>query len=110
MMRRKLIENDIETTLHDLCKENKILCYKFVSPGNSGVPDRLLIGNGKIIFVELKKPGETPRKLQEITHKHMRAQGADVRVIDSLDGVHDIVKEILANKKRRSKPKQGGVL
>ena len=31
------------------------LCYKFVSPGTQGVPDRLIItAQGKIIFAELK--------------------------------------------------------
>ena len=32
--------------------------YKWVSPGNSGVPDRIaVLPGGKIIFIEVKRPG-----------------------------------------------------
>ena len=35
------------------------MAYKFVSPGNAGVPDRVVIlQGGKSGFVELKRPGE----------------------------------------------------
>ena len=34
-------------------------CLKFVSPGFSGVPDRMILLPGEhLIFVETKKPGE----------------------------------------------------
>ena len=33
------------------------LCYKFVSPGNKGVPDRIVITpDGRTEYVELKSP------------------------------------------------------
>ena len=47
-------ESYIESYLVRKVKEHGGLCYKFVSPGNPGVPDRLIITpTGKTIFVEL---------------------------------------------------------
>ena len=47
-------EGTIENYLIKKATENNCLCYKFVSPGKRGVPDRIVIGKGKTIFVELK--------------------------------------------------------
>ena len=39
-------------------ERKKGLCLKWVSPGFTGVPDRIVIlPNGKIFFVEVKRPG-----------------------------------------------------
>ena len=47
-------ESYIESYLVRKVKEHGGLCYKFVSPGNPGVPDRLIITpTGKTIFVSL---------------------------------------------------------
>lgn len=39
-------------------------CYKFVSPGNRGVPDRQFRRKGKLIYLEVKAPGKKPTPLQ----------------------------------------------
>lgn len=53
-----ILEKDIEKRLVREVKKLGGLCLKWVSPGNSGVPDRIvLMPGGKAIFVELKKPG-----------------------------------------------------
>ncbi len=50
-MRESQIENYLKREIEKLGG----LCLKFVSPGNKGVPDRLLIlPGGKVIFAELK--------------------------------------------------------
>ena len=60
-----MLEKDIETKLRNKVKALGGRAYKFVSPGNSGVPDRLVVlPGGKIGFAELKRPGKMPRKLQ----------------------------------------------
>ncbi len=57
-------EADLEKKLTRWAKDNGILTYKFVSPGKRGVPDRIFIRNGKVVFLELKAPGEYPTPLQ----------------------------------------------
>lgn len=91
-------ESVIESYLRKQAKSNDFLCYKFVSPANDGVPDRVLIGHGQTIFVETKAPGEKPRKLQERVFQRMRDHGADVFVLDTKDKIDDFFKNIL-NKK-----------
>lgn len=38
------------------CKRRGWLCMKFVSPGRVGVPDRIIMMHGVVIFVEVKSP------------------------------------------------------
>ena len=63
-------ERDIELKLRDAVKAVGGLCWKFTSPGTSGVPDRIvLMPKGRIAFVETKAPGDVPRKIQLKRHK-----------------------------------------
>lgn len=90
-------EGIIESYLETQSKNRNILCFKFVSPGNKGVPDRILIGNGKTVFVELKAPGEKPRPLQKYVINKMRKAGADVRVADTKEKVNAILKDVMSD-------------
>ena len=59
-MREKYIEQKLVREV----KKRGGLCEKWNS-GSSGWPDRIvLLPDGKIGFVEVKAPGEKPRKLQ----------------------------------------------
>ncbi|MDJ0905388.1 MAG: hypothetical protein QNI96_05170 [Woeseiaceae bacterium] len=60
----KITEKDLERYLVRQCKKHGVLCYKFSSPARRGVPDRVLIHNGTVLFLELKAPGKKPTQLQ----------------------------------------------
>lgn len=95
MERAKTSEKDIETYLRDEIKAIGGRAYKFVSPGNSGVPDRLVcLPGGRIAFVELKAPGKKPTVLQERQHKILRGLGFYVQVIDSISGVDNFIRSM----------------
>ncbi|MEG2412874.1 MAG: VRR-NUC domain-containing protein [Clostridium sp.] len=69
---------------------------KFISPGVSGVPDRIiLLPQGKMIFVELKAPGKKLRALQEYRVKELRALGFRVEIIDTIEKVDMLIKEVI---------------
>lgn len=69
--------------------------YKFVSPGISGVPDRLvLMPGGRMAFVELKAPGERLRPLQMKRKRQIEALGFNVYVVDSTDKIGGVLDEI----------------
>ena len=89
------MEKDIEKYLREKVKTSGGKAYKFVSPGNSGVPDRLvLLPGGRISFVELKAPGKTPTPLQIVQHKKINDLGFRVFVIDSKKGVDEFLRAI----------------
>ncbi len=92
-------EAAIEDYLVKKSKEHNALCWKFVSPSMDGVPDRIVIYDGHVIFIELKAPGETPRKLQLHVMKLLREHGADARVFDSRAQVDALFKEFSIDSK-----------
>ena len=85
-------EQDIEKYLRERVKEKGGIAYKWVSPGNSGVPDRIVMLPGMPdIFVELKAPGKVPTKLQLAQHRRLTKLGRGVIVIDSKEGVDNLL-------------------
>lgn len=88
-------EKDLEQKLVKMVKQVGGMALKFVSPGNSGVPDRLvLIAIGKIAFVEVKAPGEKPRPLQIRMIHRIRKLGFKVYVLDDEKKIGEIINEI----------------
>lgn len=51
--------------------------------GRKGAPDRVVMLNGMVWWIEFKAPGEKPRAQQRAEHRRMRKMGMDVRVVDS---------------------------
>ena len=79
-------ESEIEKKLVRAVRGIGGLCFKFTSPGNPGVPDRVVIlPGGRVVFVELKAQFGRLQKIQKWQLEQMRACGADVRVIKGLD-------------------------
>ena len=58
-------------------------CYKFVSPGYDGMPDRIVVFSGCVIFVETKRPGKKPRALQKIRLEELQMQGVITAVVST---------------------------
>ena len=88
-------EREIENYLRLGVKKLRGIAFKFISPGNAGVPDRIVImPKGKIYFVELKKPGGGTSPLQELQIDRLTDLGHSVYVIDSKEGVDRFLDEI----------------
>jgi hypothetical protein len=76
-------ERDVEKKLIKSIEQAGGLCLKFVSPGNAGVPDRIvLLPGGKIRFVEVKAPGKKPTRLQEWWIARLQALGFEAEWVD----------------------------
>lgn len=89
-------EKEIETALVKAAKKRNGLALKFVSPGLSGVPDRLvLLPDGKCGFIELKAPGKKLRLLQEKRKRQLEALGFLVFCLDSKEEVEVILDAIV---------------
>lgn len=68
--------------------------------GRRGAPDRLVMlpsvfcfreGIHTAVWIELKAPGVKPEAYQLREHKRMRAMGQRVEVVDSFEGVDQII-------------------
>jgi len=87
-------EKEIESYLTNQVRKAGGKVYKFVSPGASGVPDRIVVFEWPwITFVELKAPKKSPEYLQTFQHKILKKLGYRVEVIDTKDGVNRLVND-----------------
>lgn len=82
-------EKDIEKKVVDLAKKAGWLVYKWVSPSQRGVPDRIFIKDGSVVFIEFKAPGKKPTQLQAHTIKKLREHFMVVHVCDSVESAVD---------------------
>lgn len=89
------LEKDLEAKFRKRVDEAGCKALKFISPGNSGVPDRLvLIPGGRVCFVELKQEGKKPRAIQERMMRELKKLGFDTYIIDNLQGIEVFVNKI----------------
>ncbi|MCB7085240.1 MULTISPECIES: VRR-NUC domain-containing protein [Gordonibacter] len=80
-------ERDVERAFAEHGRRLGAEVLKLTSPGNAGVPDRLvLFPDGTHALVELKAPGKRPRPLQQRVFSRLAAQGHPVTVVDSKAG------------------------
>ena len=85
-MKKHITEKQVEQYLVKKIKQLGGKAFKFVSPGNAGVPDRILIlPGGKIIFAELKKPGGKTTPLQNVQIIGLTKLGCEVGIISSIE-------------------------
>lgn len=87
-------ENLIEGYLVKQAKKYNIFCCKFVSPSTNGVPDRMLIKNGQVIFIETKSSTGKLRDIQKVVIKSMREHGATVYVANSKKQIDEILSSL----------------
>lgn len=88
-------EKEVESYLRNEVKKMGGIAYKFTSPGNAGVPDRLVcFPEGQIYFAELKAPGKKITTLQEMQIKRLRELGFIVAVLDSKEKVDNFLEMI----------------
>jgi hypothetical protein len=59
--------------------------------GRNGAPDRVVMLDGKTIFIELKRPGQTAKPHQIREHERMRRMGQRVEVADSFEQIDRIL-------------------
>lgn len=93
--RIKMLEKEVEKFLVREVKKIGGISFKFISPDNAGVPDRIVIlPSGNVVFAELKTDKGKLTKLQEVQIKKISDLGADVRVLRGMKGVKEFINEI----------------
>ena len=81
-------EKEIEKILVAEVKKLGGRAYKWVSPGNDGVPDRIVVfPNRTPIFVELKTDNGKLSALQKVQIDRLKSLGQHVKVVKGIDGL-----------------------
>lgn len=88
-----VLEKEIERAMRDMVERHGGLCLKWVCPGWSGVPDRIiLLPGGRVIFAEIKRPkGGRLSALQVWWRERLRGLGfwsvvvADMAAVRTLE-------------------------
>ena len=91
----KMLERDIERRLRLGIKALGGKAYKFNSPGNNGVPDRIVLIQGKCYFVETKRPGQDLRPGQRAVKRDFKKLGFEVYKLDTIDDVDKFLEEVM---------------
>lgn len=92
-----MLEKEIEKYLSRAVDNLGGRSYKFISPGQSGVPDRIIfLPGGKLYFVELKTKVGKLSKLQRLQIRRFKKLGHEVKVLYGMEDVKEFINEITA--------------
>lgn len=87
-----MLEKDIENWMSKQVRELGGLSFKFVSPGNPGVPDRIyLFPGGRVYFVELKLEIGKLSGLQKWQRSRFEEMGVAFHVIHGMRQAKEFV-------------------
>ena len=87
-------EKDIEKVLVTKVRKLGGRAYKWVSPGNDGVPDRIVILPGmRPVFVELKAENGRLSTLQKVQIRRLLDMGQDVKVLRGIREVEQFLED-----------------
>lgn len=91
-----MLEKELERKLVQEVRSRHGLCMKWVCPGNSGVPDRLvLLPGSRVVMVELKRPqGARTDPLQVYWARELRRRGFAVYKIHTPEELTKFLQEI----------------
>lgn len=91
-----MLEKELERKFVNILRKKGCIVYKFVSPGNAGVPDRLIVTpDGKVHFAELKQKGKLLRPLQVMQAKRLAKNNVKVHLVDSMEAIWAFLQEVL---------------
>lgn len=80
-MRNKVLESVIQARIIKRYESQGWSVLKLILTNQPGIPDLLCLKNGKALFIEVKRPGENPRPLQEYRINELRKNGFEVQVL-----------------------------
>lgn len=78
-----MIESPLEEWACGLAADNGWLVRKLKWIGRRNAPDRLFVKQGRVVFIEFKRPGATARPTQGRELDRLLSAGAEAYVVDN---------------------------
>ena len=77
----KQLESTIQTSIIERYERDGYSVVKIGLCNKQGFPVLMALKDGEVLFIEVKRPGQKPRPLQEYRHKELREQGFEVLIL-----------------------------
>jgi len=88
-------EKYLEKKLIEQVRKKGGKAWKWVSPGITGVPDRIVtMPTGRVTFVELKSPGGRQSPRQKVVASELGKLGHPVWVVDSMESLNEFLEQL----------------
>lgn len=81
------LESKVQAKLIRRYEREGFFVVKLILTNKPGIPDLLVLKDGKASFIECKRPGQKPSQLQEFRINELRNLGFDVDVISDSNNV-----------------------
>jgi len=89
---KPILERDLEGYFAKQCKKKGLMTLKLNVRFSRGWPDRIVVlENGQVMWVELKRPGGKLSPLQVKVHLELHKWKQEVYVVDSKEGVDNVL-------------------
>lgn len=87
-----MLEKQIEAKCKKIAERYGCHLVKWVSPGHRGVPDRILLMPGQVVFLEFKQPGKKLSPLQRVWAQRLTDLGHAHAIISDTDTFEGILR------------------
>ena len=88
-------ESEIELSVCAWAESSGWISRKIAYVGRRGCPDRLFVGHGQVVFMELKRPGKSPDPLQAREHRRFAERGVTIHVIEDIEEGISVLREAM---------------
>lgn len=86
------LESDLQSDIIDFAHVRGWFCEKIESRSGRGIMDLYCLRRGRHVWIEVKRLGEVARPQQAKRARDMKAQGAEVYTVDSMDRAREVLK------------------
>lgn len=85
-----MLEKQIQAKIKKELSRQGWIVLRPIQVSASGYPDLWCLKDGRLVFAEVKRPGQMPTALQELRHRELRAAGFQVVVMTSVNCIDKI--------------------
>jgi Holliday junction resolvase len=86
-----MLESTLKTKAKKELEKAGWLVIHLIQTNLNGIPDTMILKDGRAVFIEFKQAGKEARELQEYRIKQLIDNGFEALVIDDMEGVKKLI-------------------